>query len=45
MASHHAAGNALHNNFDVDYVISYRFADTGISQAELELEQWADSGS
>lgn len=30
MASHHAAGNALHANFDVDYVISYRFADTSM---------------
>lgn len=32
MASHH---NALHDNFDVDYVITYRFADTGKSRNPL----------
>lgn len=30
MASHQAADNALHSNFDVDYVISYRFTDIGM---------------
>lgn len=29
MAPHH---NSLHDNFDVDYVITYRFADTGKSR-------------
>ncbi|KAI9736231.1 MAG: hypothetical protein M1834_001117 [Cirrosporium novae-zelandiae] len=31
MASHKSAGNSLANNFNVDYVISYRFATTGWS--------------
>ena len=26
----HPSGNALHANFDVDYVISYRFTDVGM---------------
>ena len=29
MASHHTT---LHDNFDVDYVITYRFADTSKSR-------------
>jgi len=28
-ASHQSAGNALHTNFNVDYVICYRFSGTG----------------
>ncbi|RDW63886.1 plasma membrane stress response protein-like protein [Coleophoma crateriformis] len=31
------AGNALHTNFDVDYVIDYRFATTGKEQAEAQF--------
>ena len=26
----HATGYGLHANFDVDYVITFRFADTGM---------------
>lgn len=29
MAAQHPTGNALHANFDVDYVISFRFTDAG----------------
>ncbi|CAG8976931.1 hypothetical protein HYALB_00008842 [Hymenoscyphus albidus] len=32
-------GNALHTNFDVDFVIDYRFAGTDKVQAEREFEE------
>ncbi|KAI9721043.1 MAG: hypothetical protein M1812_002524 [Candelaria pacifica] len=39
MAAHSAQGNALHANFDVDYVISYRFADTDKAKASAGFER------
>ena len=41
--AHNHVGNALHSNFDVDYVIVYRFLDTPRADASAKFAQLAEA--